>query len=329
MKKAGFDVDKCLRWAMVGALLLTAANCGGGGGGGGETSVPSPAFITIDSSETSTVCDSVALRGTAFISPDWYHCCSGAATDTGVTVTWTNAASGETGAAYQEVKESFGVIWEHTWSATIPLVLGNNVIKVTAADPSGLSASATAAISKPANSYSISGTLATQEGVGLGYSESGVEVQLTGDKSATVTPLPAPNAGQYGFACLVDGNYTVTPVPKGIGLALAPTFRNVTVAGANVSGQDFQTTAFVVSGIVNSASCPGSIPGSDIVKISDGTNSWSTVPQINGTYSFIVRSGTYTITVSNAFVPCTYSPSSRTVVVNNADLGGIDFVGYI
>jgi hypothetical protein len=242
-------------------------------------------------------------------------------------VTWTNAANSQTGAATQAVQEVFGIILKHTWSATISLALGDNRITVTATDLSGLSASASTTVSKPANSHSVSGTLTTQAGAGVGYQESGVKAQLSGDKTATLTPLPSPNAGQFGFACLVDGNYVVSPVATGLALAFTPASRNLTVAGADVTGQNFQTTAFMISGTVDSAACAGSIPGSDILQISDGTNTWSRAVDSAGAYSFVASNGGYTITVHNAFAICTYSPASQIVLVNNVDMGGIDFVG--
>ncbi|MCM5570437.1 Ig-like domain-containing protein [Burkholderiaceae bacterium FT117] len=96
--------------------------------------VPTPPAYSTDS-------PGVFLSGEAFISPTWSRCCSGSATDTGVTVTWSNAATGESGQATQRVSYVwlFGtaILGTHTWWEGIDLALGDNPITVTATDPSG------------------------------------------------------------------------------------------------------------------------------------------------------------------------------------------------
>ncbi len=82
--------------------------------------------------------------------------------------------------------------------------------------------------------YSISGTVTESGG---GSPLSGVTMTLSGAGSGTTTT----NAlGNYTFSGLSDGSYTVTP---GIsGYTFTPTSRNVTVSGADVTGQDFVGT---------------------------------------------------------------------------------------
>jgi N-acetylneuraminic acid mutarotase len=140
-----------VRFLILSALLGLCA-CGGGGGdegpspstppnpnvGRGSLSIEAPTenpTYTTESAELS-------LSGAAFISPTSFRCCSGSATDTGVEVGWSNAAGGG-GAASQSVRYctflGFGPLHlcDHTWSAWIPLVVGANVVTVTATDPSG------------------------------------------------------------------------------------------------------------------------------------------------------------------------------------------------
>lgn len=130
-------------------FLALLAACGGGGGGE-DVVVEEPGnvgagWVTIESPQppayTTDSIYGVLLSGEAFISPTWYRCCSGSATDTGVTVTWSNAATGESGPATQRLTYfcPFGICYPgtHTWSAAIDLAVGDNLITVTATDPSG------------------------------------------------------------------------------------------------------------------------------------------------------------------------------------------------
>jgi hypothetical protein len=131
-------------WLTAGLL----AGCGGGFSIGFysdpyDPPTPASAWVTIDPvSEPTTVSDHVWLTGTAFISPTWWHCCGGTAQEmTAVTVTWRNETSGQSGFAFQSVETGLFVpLYNHTWSATVPLVPGVNTIAVTASDPAGLTA---------------------------------------------------------------------------------------------------------------------------------------------------------------------------------------------
>ena len=131
------------------ALMALLAGCGGGGGGGeGEVDDPDQegaGWITLTYPDAggsyTTSAPTVTLYGEAFVSPTWWRCCSGSATDTGVTVTWANTTTGTSGAAFQRVTYSclFSSCWisTHTWQASIDLVVGENLITVTATDPAG------------------------------------------------------------------------------------------------------------------------------------------------------------------------------------------------
>jgi hypothetical protein len=138
------------RWARIAVAAVLAAHISGCGGGGDDVQIalppPSPAFVTLDTYDPSTVCNEAWLSGTAFISPTWWRCCSGSATDTGVTVTWSNAAIQQSGIASQAVQ--YGVLlplYNHT-EAVVPLARGDNPITITATDPAGLRATATTAV---------------------------------------------------------------------------------------------------------------------------------------------------------------------------------------
>lgn len=144
------------------ALLLTAflTSCGGGGGdgnderGGGTTT--GVGWVTITSpqpSSFSTEASSVELGGAAFVSPDKSVCCS--APITGVTVTWSSSAGASGGASQNAfLCGPFGIlgsadhVCNHTWRATVPLVLGANTIQVRATDFGRNSATATITITR-------------------------------------------------------------------------------------------------------------------------------------------------------------------------------------
>ena len=86
--------------------------------------------------------------------------------------------------------------------------------------------------------YSISGQI-LYEGTGL----SGVTVTLTG--SYTATKMTDAN-GNYQFTWLPNGSYTITPAKTYY--AFAPVNRDVTVSGADITGQDFTATAVDTDG---------------------------------------------------------------------------------
>jgi hypothetical protein len=67
-----------------------------------------------------------------------------------------------------------------------------------------------------------------------GASASGVTMTLSGAGSATSA---TDRRGNYRFSGLANGSYTITPSKAGY--TFTPTSKNVTVSGANVTGQNF------------------------------------------------------------------------------------------
>jgi hypothetical protein len=257
-------------------------------------------------------------------------CCTGTVEDlTGVRVIWTNATTGISGQAFQSVQLCpFVFLCNHIWRATVPLVLGDNQITVTAYDTTtGAANTDTITINKPALSYSASGTLRTVDQIGVGYFESGVGLQLSGDAANSINPLSRSQAGKYAVSCLVNGNYTITPTTSNtFNYLFQPSSRDFTVVGADVSDLDFQTTAYAVTGMIrDTAGNPlGSVGFS--VKISNGGISWSQSQDETGTHNFVVPNGTYTLTPAPSCTTCIFTPPNRTIVVNNASVSGQDFV---
>ena len=126
----------------VGACLALSA-CGGGGGEDNDPNALPPnqgsGWITISGPSTTTTVTAL-ISGEAFVSPKHWHCCSGNATDTAVTVHWANDTTGASDSATQTVSENtiFGVLFmNHYWRAKVPIVLGSNVITATAQDADG------------------------------------------------------------------------------------------------------------------------------------------------------------------------------------------------
>ncbi|MBX3712525.1 MAG: proprotein convertase P-domain-containing protein [Lysobacter sp.] len=160
--------------------------------------------------------------------------------------------------------------------------------------------------------YSISGTIATSGGAGI----SGVSVS-NGSTSVTTNA-----SGQYTFSGLANGSYTLTPSLSGY--TFSPTSLAVTVNGANVSGQNFTGTAaattFSVSGTITT-SAGAAISG---VSVSNGSTSVTT--NASGQFTFAsLANGTYTLTPSLSGY--TFSPVTRSVTVNGANVTGQNFTG--
>ena len=313
-------------------LIVLLGACGGGGGSSGGGGDVGGGWVTIDQPTTettySTVCNSVELGGEAFISPTWWRCCSGSAEDTGVTVTWKNMTTGTEQKAYQSIDICYFLgspyLCNHRWSATVPLALEDNLITITAADPSGVTGQDSITVSKPVPSFSIYGRVTKTLGIGLwNYGLSGFKLTLTG-----TDPNPyvfTDKSGNYTISCIQNGSYTITPSST-INFIFTPTNRAVTINNADVLGQDFVSEAYFISGTVTYSSGIG-ISG---VQVSlTGTNSSATYyTDSNGYYIFAVPNGSHTITPSYCdLLGCfSFTPATRDVTVDHADVTGQDFV---
>ncbi len=174
-----------------------------------------------------------------------------------------------------------------------------------------------------ATTYSISGTVTTTGGSPL----AGIMMTLGGTESrTTITDL----TGNYSFKNVLDGSYTVTPSKTGY--SFDPASRTVPVSGANVTGQDFTGTytgpTYSISGKVQTYSLRTFLPLAGVtVTLSGAANKTATTDNY-GNYSFAgLTNGTYTITPAKTGY--TFTPTSRTVTVNNANLTGQNFTGII
>jgi hypothetical protein len=320
-----------LKYKFVAKITFDDGNGSGVGPGGGDITITIPT----DSTYTSTSCDTAHLSGSAFISNSYSRCCSGDAEDTGVQVTWENLVTGTTGAADQYVRICYGLfnypyLCGHSWSADIPLILGDNIIKVTAVDPGGTGGTDTITVSKPEYSYTVSGLLSTPEGTGVGYDQSGIEVELTSDESLTTRPSSTDSVGYYEFTCIPNGSYTLAPVSSSFTYVFEPEYRTFTVADQDMTDIDFKADAYSVTGKITNASSGtpvNSFVRMDITSVNAG---WYSYVQQDGTYSFVVPNGIYTIAPTSTELfclgGCTFTPESRTVEITNSSQPDLDFV---
>ncbi len=159
--------------------------------------------------------------------------------------------------------------------------------------------------------FSVSGT------INPAAAGNGAAVALSGAASATST---ADNLGNYTFAGLPNGSYTVTP--KHTGYAFTPGNQSATVNGANVSGVNFTATSqtFSISGTISPVA-----GGSGAAVTLSGSASAATTANSSGAYTFVgLASGSYTITPSNAGY--TFTPPSQNATVSATDVSGVNFI---
>lgn len=169
--------------------------------------------------------------------------------------------------------------------------------------------------------FSISGIITNS-----GNPMANVTVNLTGTANATTTTNIS---GIYTFTGLSNGSYTVTPSQAGF--SFTPAHRSVTINNANSTGQDFVGVAvspgtYSISGTVRTRDLGGRggtpLPGVTITL--GGIASATTTTDTNGNYSFSgLSNGNYTVTPSQT--GHTFTPVSRAVTINNANVTGQNF----
>ena len=163
-----------------------------------------------------------------------------------------------------------------------------------------------------AQTFSISGTISPPT------SGSGTLVTLSGAGSATIT---ADSSGNYSFANLVNGSYTVTPSKTGF--TFSPTSQNVTVNGSSTTAVNFTATgqSFSISGNVSTA-------GANATVTLSGGASASTTADASGNFSFgSLGNGSYTITPTKSGYA--FTPSSQPVTVNSGNVSSINFTAQV
>ena len=159
--------------------------------------------------------------------------------------------------------------------------------------------------------YSIVGTISGPGGAGA-------TVNLTGASTATTT---ADGSGNYSFAGLANGAYTVTP--SNAGAVFTPTSQAVTINNAHAMNVNFTSVAqtYSISGTISGAGGAGTI-----VNLT-GNSTATTTADGSGNYSFAgVANGSYTVTPSNGSY--VFSPTNQSATVNGANVSALNFTSF-
>ena len=147
----------------------------------------------------------------------------------------------------------------------------------------------------------------------------GATVSLTGTASSSTT---ADASGNYSFSGLANGGYTVTPAKTG--LLFDPADQAVTISGVDVPGVNFTAHvvgqgAFTISGAISPAA---DAAGATVTLTGDASATTTVDPA--GNYSFAnVPNGAYTVAPSKTGF--SFSPTSQTLQVTGASVGGVNF----
>ena len=163
-----------------------------------------------------------------------------------------------------------------------------------------------------AQTFSISGTISPAT------NGSGTLVTLGGASSATTT---ADSSGNYSFAGLVNGSYTITPSKTGF--TFSPPSQSVTVNGSGLTAVNFTATgsSFSISGNV-------STQGASATVTLSGAASASTTADASGNYSFgSLGNGSYTVTPTKSGY--TFTPISQNVTVNGGNMSSVNFTAQL
>lgn len=158
---------------------------------------------------------------------------------------------------------------------------------------------------------SVSGRVSTIAGAAI----PGVVVSRTGGAN----PVTTNSAGYYTFIGVQPGTTTITPAKSGV--RFTPTSKTITVAGSDISGENFiGNTGYDISGRIADGSGNG-VAG--IVVKRSGSNLTGSSNSA-GFYTFTdVPNGTYTITPTGTGL--SFSPENRSVTINNANVSGQNF----
>jgi sugar lactone lactonase YvrE len=165
------------------------------------------------------------------------------------------------------------------------------------------------------DAYLVKGNVRKADGSPL----AGAEVTLAGGPSPLIALTNS--LGVFKFKTVPSGNYTLTP--QKAGFEFSPKSRNVTVAGANVIGQNFVGLKFSISGTVKKGS---GAPIPNVMVALSGDASKTVLTDANGFYKFGgLLSGNYTVTPAKT--GWLFAPESIAVNVNGAKVPKQNFTG--
>ncbi|MGC9450577.1 MAG: PKD domain-containing protein [Oceanipulchritudo sp.] len=161
--------------------------------------------------------------------------------------------------------------------------------------------------------YSISGQVSSN-GVGI----AGIPVEAGGLRAST------DSNGSYSITGLVNGSYTVVAFSPA--RALSPASRNVSINGADVSGQDFAELFYTVTGTVTGvpAGPQDTIPTVFLLNGVQADN-YTRVNKVGWDYTITVPAGIYGV---HATLPgYALTPSFGNPLLIDQNLSGMDFSG--
>lgn len=165
--------------------------------------------------------------------------------------------------------------------------------------------STTSSATATASTYSISGTVS-------GGTPLGVTITLTGAGTGSTT---TDANGDYSFTALPNGSYNL--VPSLAGNAFAPVSTAVTLSGANVTAASFTETANSAATFGISGTVSGPVTQNVLINLSSGSITTGTaVTAADGSYSFTVAAGTYTVAPS--LTGYTFTPASNAVTLSSS-----------
>jgi hypothetical protein len=166
-----------------------------------------------------------------------------------------------------------------------------------------------------AQTWSLSGTVSPSSTGG------GTLLTLSGPSNASLT---ADASGNYSFAGLANGTYTVKPSKSGY--SFTPASLTVPINGSNATAVNFTATAlptFAVSGAITPTN-NGSNATLTLTSTGGGGTNATATADTSGNFTFpSVLNGTYTMTpTKTGFI---FSPASQSVTVNNGPVSSVNF----
>ncbi len=274
----------------------------------GYSFTPSSQSVTISGSSATAINFAIAALPTYTVSGSITPSASGS----GATVTLTSVGDAGTNAtvtADSSGNFSFPSVLSASYTIT-PSKTGftfspsSQSVTVNGANLSGITFTASAV-----PTYSISGTVS-------GAMVSGVTLSLSGASTVSTT---SDSSGNYTFAGIANGAYTVTPTKTGY--TFTPPNQAATVSGANVTGVNFSSTSvptYSISGTVSGAVVSG------VTLSLSGAATASTTSDSSGNYTFSgLANGVYTVTPSSTGY--TFTPVNHSETVNNANISAVNF----
>ncbi|MFI5107225.1 MAG: beta strand repeat-containing protein [Terriglobales bacterium] len=134
--------------------------------------------------------------------------------------------------------------------------------------------------------------------------------------SAPLTLVTADASGNYAFAGLANGAYTVTP--SNTGKTYTPASQPAAVNNASVTALNFSTVTYSISGTISG-------PGGNAATVNlAGASTATATADASGNYTFSgLVNGSYTVTPSHTGF--TFTLASQTLTVNSANLTAVNF----